>query len=249
MLTSAWAESDLLLAAQRTSRALGRAGRGVGDRRGDGRDTVRRRGGDRLRDADGHRGGSVRIADTSQRSKPTVNTVGSRASLELRCNLPDDGRRHRNRNCSGSYSPPLAVGMILTLSTPAISEQHHPHIDNWKLVSWQVIAGDDTPQDIFGTSPKGNLVLTPEWRSIDVTTAPDRKGGTDDAARAALQKSMLAYNGRYRVEGSDFITTVEISWNEEWNGTEQRRRYRIEGENSSLSPRQLLASSFPARPL
>jgi hypothetical protein len=90
--------------------------------------------------------------------------------------------------------------------------------------------GDDTPQDIFGTSPKGNLVLTPEWRSIDVTTAPDRKGGTDDAARAALQKSMLAYNGRYRVEGSDFITTVEISWNEEWNGTEQRRRYRIEGE-------------------
>jgi hypothetical protein len=81
-------------------------------------------------------------------------------------------------------------------------------------VSWQVIAGDDTPQDIFGTSPKGNLVLTPEWRSIVVTTAPDRKGGTDDAARAALQKSMLAYSGRYRVEGSDFITTVEISWNE-----------------------------------
>jgi hypothetical protein len=40
---------------------------------------------------------------------------------------------------------------------------------------------------------------------------------------------MLAYTGRYRVEGHDFITTVEVSWNEEWNGTEQRRHFRIEG--------------------
>jgi hypothetical protein len=41
---------------------------------------------------------------------------------------------------------------------------------------------------------------------------------------------MLAYSGRYRVEGSDFITTVDVSWNEEWNGSEQRRHYRLEGD-------------------
>jgi len=79
-------------------------------------------------------------------------------------------------------------------------------------------------------APRGFLVLTPEGRSIVVTTAADRRGGTDDAERAALHKSMLAYSGRYRIEGSDFITTVEVSWNEQWNGTEQRRHYRIEGD-------------------
>ena len=40
---------------------------------------------------------------------------------------------------------------------------------------------------------------------------------------------MLAYTGVYSVEGDDFITKVEVSWNEEWNGTQQRRHFRIEG--------------------
>jgi hypothetical protein len=31
-----------------------------------------------------------------------------------------------------------------------------------------------------------------------------------DAERAELHKSMLAYTGMYRVEGSDFITTVKV---------------------------------------
>ena len=51
-----------------------------------------------------------------------------------------------------------------------------------------------------------------------------------DVERAVLHKSMLAYSGKYRVEGNDFITVVDVSWNEEWNGTEQRRHFRIEGD-------------------
>lgn len=61
-----------------------------------------------------------------------------------------------------------------------------------------------------------------------------------DTERAAVHKSMLAYSGKYRVEGQDLITTVDISWNEEWNGTEQRRHFRIEGD-------KLFIESAPAR--
>ena len=118
-----------------------------------------------------------------------------------------------------------AFGLALATSLAVAAADRHPLIGSWKLVSWQVIAEDGTPHDVFGASPKGYLVLTPEGRSIVVTTAAGRQGGMDDANRAALHKSMLAYSGRYRVEGSDFITTVEVSWNEEWNGTEQRRHY------------------------
>jgi hypothetical protein len=90
-------------------------------------------------------------------------------------------------------------------------------------------------------------VLTPEGRSIVLTTAAGRKPGTDDAARAALQKSMLSYSGYYRVEGGDFITTVEVSWNEEWNGTEQRRHYRIEDDKLFIESAPAPSIVFPGK--
>ena len=112
-------------------------------------------------------------------------------------------------------------------------------IGTWKLVSWQVIVDNGPPQDLFGARPRGYLILTREGRSTVLTAAEHRRAGTDDASRAALHRSMLAYSGRYRVEGSDFVTVVDLSWNEEWNGTEQRRHFRIEGD-------RLLIESVPA---
>jgi hypothetical protein len=137
----------------------------------------------------------------------------------------------------------------LTMGKPVsgATEARSPLIGTWKLVSWQVVAEDGAPQDIFGKSPNGYLVLTPEGRSIVVTTAGGRRGGMDDASRIALHKSMLAYSGRYRVEGDDFITTVDISWNEEWNGTEQRRHYRIEGDKLTIESAPAPSIVFPGK--
>jgi hypothetical protein len=135
---------------------------------------------------------------------------------------------------------PFAVINAALLTTfaatllPASAEERSALIGSWKLVSWQVIQEDGTARDVFGARPKGYLVITPEGRSIVVTTAEGRKGGMSDTERAALHKSMLAYSGRYRVEGGDFITKVEVSWNEDWNGTEQRRHFRIEGNRLSI---------------
>ena len=100
----------------------------------------------------------------------------------------------------------------------------------WKLVSWQVIVENEAPQDVYGASPKGYLILTSEGRSMVLTTADKRTGGLGDIERAALHKSMLAYTGKYRIEGNEFITTVDVSWNEDWNGTEQRRRFTVDGD-------------------
>jgi hypothetical protein len=77
-------------------------------------------------------------------------------------------------------------------------------------------------QDFFGAKPKGSLILTASGRAIALTTAEHRTPGDSEAQRAALHKSMLAYTGRYRIEGDEFVTTVDASWNEAWNGTEQR---------------------------
>jgi hypothetical protein len=83
------------------------------------------------------------------------------------------------------------------------------------------------------------LILTASGRAIALTTAEHRTLGDSEAQRAALHKSMLAYTGRYRIEGDEFVTTVDASWNEAWNGTEQRRKFRFEGD-------RLIIESVPA---
>jgi hypothetical protein len=55
-----------------------------------------------------------------------------------------------------------------------------------------------------------------------LTTAENRKSGVGDAERAALHKSMLAYSGKYRIEGADFITLVDVSWNVELSSLKAR---------------------------
>jgi hypothetical protein len=135
----------------------------------------------------------------------------------------------RGRSFALTKSGIVALALIVGTTFQARGGDSAALIGNWRLVSWQVIVGDET-QNPFGLNPRGYLILTREGRSMALTTADNRKPGDGTTERAALQKSMLAYTGKYRIEGDDFITTVEISWNEIWNGTEQRRHYRIEGD-------------------
>ncbi len=137
--------------------------------------------------------------------------------------------------------------ILLAMSNSTFAAGGDGLVGTWKLVSWQVITENEPPQNVFGAHPKGYLVLTPEGRSIVLTTAEDRRAGMGDTERAALHKSMVAYTGRYRIEGHDFITTVELSWNEEWNGTEQRRHFRIEGNNLFIESEPAASIIFPGK--
>jgi hypothetical protein len=116
----------------------------------------------------------------------------------------------------------------------------------WTLVSWKVMV-EGEPQDLFGAKPKGSLILTASGRAIALTTAETRTPGDSEAQRAALHKSMLAYTGRYRIEGDEFVTTVDASWNEAWNGTEQRRRFRFEGDRLIIESVPAIVFYFRAR--
>ena len=68
-------------------------------------------------------------------------------------------------------------------------------------------------------------------------------------ARAELFKSMVAYGGKYRVEGKEFVTTVDMSWNEAWNGTEQRRFWKIEDGKLFIESAPAPAPNFAGRML
>jgi hypothetical protein len=140
----------------------------------------------------------------------------------------------------------LALTASIAVSSTGRAADSDALIGNWKLVSWQVVVGNET-QNPFGSSPKGYLLLTREGRAMAITTADNRKPGEEVAERAALHKSMLAYSGRYRIEGDDFVTTVDVSWNEIWNGTEQRRHYRIEGDRLFIESAPAPSILYPGK--
>jgi hypothetical protein len=120
--------------------------------------------------------------------------------------------------------------LLLAICEPTLAQEPHPLIGTWKLLSQQVVLEGQVPENPFGERPKGYMILTREGRIMGLFTAENRKGGMGDTERAALHKSMAAVSGKYRIDGSSFVYTVDASWNESWNGTEQKRHFRIEND-------------------
>jgi Lipocalin-like domain len=104
-------------------------------------------------------------------------------------------------------------------------------VGTWTLVSVvyeDVATGERTP--VYGEHPRGVQIANPEGRWVALMTAEGRAIPKTDADRAQALKSMIAYTGRYRVEGGQVITKVEAAWNEAWVGGEQVRNIRFEGD-------------------
>ena len=56
---------------------------------------------------------------------------------------------------------------------------------------------------------------------------------TDDN-RINLHKNMVAYSGRYTVEGNKVVHHIDISWNQSWTGTDQVRFFKLEGNTLTI---------------
>lgn len=115
----------------------------------------------------------------------------------------------------------------------------------WKLVS-NVLEHKATGKRelVHGRNPNGYAIFTPEGRMMAILS----EGGSDPARGSAecvrLFKSMVAYSGRYRVEGDKFITRVEVSWNKWWNGQEHLRYFKVTGDRLDI-----VTSWEPLRPV
>jgi hypothetical protein len=46
---------------------------------------------------------------------------------------------------------------------------------------------------------------------------------------------MTSYGGTYTIDGNEITHHVDISWNETWTGSEQKRIARFEGNRAYLS--------------
>ena len=96
----------------------------------------------------------------------------------------------------------------------------------------------------WGERPNGTLILTAGGQWIVVQTSEGRKAPRSDDDRCAAFRSMLAYAGKYRVEGQKILIDVEVAWDESWTGTEQVRFFRIEGDSLHIEAAPQRYASF-----
>jgi len=114
-------------------------------------------------------------------------------------------------------------------------------IGTWKLVSAlreEIPSGDKTP--FLGDNPTGFLHYMPDGRMLAMITRAGRKRPAGNVATAAeaegLIRSMIAYGSRYECVGDEVLHHCDISWNEKFTGTVQRRKVSFAGEQMTLSP-------------
>lgn len=124
----------------------------------------------------------------------------------------------------------IAVLGYFALAQPSFAEDRAAITGTWKVVTYEIEFQDTGERRaVFGKSPKGYIIFTPEGRTMSYLEAESRKPPKTDEERVAAFRTMIAYTGKYRVDGDRFVTSVDGSWNVAWNGTEQERQFKLEG--------------------
>jgi Lipocalin-like domain len=166
----------------------------------------------KLRSARSLRIGMERIRFERSRALPSSNRLAKEGTM-------------RNRKSV------IAPALFLIGVAPCFAADRAPIEGTWRLVSFEreyrAVVEREFP---MGKSPTGYIVFLPEGRMAVVITGDGRKAPTTDQDRAELYNSLVAYTGKYRVDGDKWITTVDVSANPAWVGTEQTRTFRVTGD-------------------
>jgi hypothetical protein len=145
----------------------------------------------------------------------------------------------------------IAFAIVALLTTPsAIADDREKLIGTWKVLSYVTEFQDGSPsRAMYGQNPTGFIILTAEGRMAGIIEGEGRKAANTDEERGALLRSMLAYSGMYRLDGDKWITKVDVSWNPAWNGTEQVRFYKLDGNRLEVTGAWASTPILPGSPM
>ena len=135
-----------------------------------------------------------------------------------------------------------AVVLVSLMAQPCLAADPTSIVGTWRLVSFEreYQAGGEREYPM-GKAPTGYILVLPAGRMTVVITGEGRTAPTTDQDRAGLYNTLVAYTGRYRVDGDKWITTLDVSANPAWVGTEQTRSFRVDGnrlqEMTAWAPR------------
>jgi hypothetical protein len=129
---------------------------------------------------------------------------------------------------------PFTILLTISLNAEAVDRQQL--YGTWQLESSkQTIVATGEIRNPQGIAPLGFLTYGEDGRMSVIIVDTSRPKPADlskltDAERVTLFRTMVAYSGRYSVEGSKITHHVDVSWNEAWTGTRQIRQVRLEND-------------------
>jgi hypothetical protein len=114
-------------------------------------------------------------------------------------------------------------------------------LGRWTLVAFEAHGDDGSVREPLGPGVVGALVyLDDGWFCGHIESADrapfgtaDPRGGTTEQVVAAF-RSLVAYMGRWRLEDSEMVHTVELASLPDWRGGEQRRSAELVGDELVL---------------
>jgi hypothetical protein len=141
----------------------------------------------------------------------------------------------------------LATYCYLQPGLPLAQDTAKQLAGSWKLNSWtiQILGGEVT--NPFGPNPKGRAVFTPDGYVAFVIVAANRKAAANNEESAALLKTLLAYTGKFTIDGDKFTTKVDISWNELLTGQDQVRFFKLEGDKLNIRTAEQASAVYPGK--
>jgi hypothetical protein len=135
----------------------------------------------------------------------------------------------------------LFIGISIFLSLSSVNAGNEELYGTWRLVSnKRMIVATGETMDAFGKVPKGFITYGRDGRMSVLIISDNRPKPTDlakmtDQERIVLFKTMIAYGGTYTYDGKKVVHHIDISWNENWTGTDSEREVKIEGNKLILS--------------
>ncbi|GEM16870.1 hypothetical protein NBRC3293_1367 [Gluconobacter oxydans NBRC 3293] len=149
----------------------------------------------------------------------------------LRYRAPRNATQGRENSMASVF--PVTTSADGNPEQPTLKDQL---VGTWNLVSYRVEEKDTgTFINAMGPSPRGRVIFTPDgWVAFNLEGS-HRHPAETEADYPGLMKTLVAYIGRYRVEGNQWITQVQTAWAPEWVGTEQRRTVVVSGTTADVT--------------
>ena len=138
---------------------------------------------------------------------------------------------------------PLVGLLAISFAVPTFAQQAKDLVGTWTLVS-VTLEKDGKKTDMYGANPQGQLMYDADGRfslmlvrsDVPKFASTNREAGTPEENKAAVQGS-IAYFGTYSVSETDKVVTyhLEGSTFPNWRGADQKRLFKLSGDELTLS--------------
>lgn len=140
----------------------------------------------------------------------------------------------------------LALATVLALPNRLLFAQNRPTASplagTWTLRAADEIRPDGTRAASYGPEPRGLLIIDADGRySLQIFRVARRKFASGDKRRGTAEEyedaalGMSSHIGRVAVDSASglLVFRIELASFPNWDGTEQRRRYELSGNELS----------------